>query len=188
MNRIRGTLVSLTGLHVFISLGSISYALSGNIETIYTDKIVQQNLLANPDSTVVLKLIKDLYSGKGADKDMCCSNIVFRDPVAICEGIEEVCEAFRALKVMSPTLIEDPKLMYINDSNNNQFIEVKTKYTIIKSFSVHSICVVETDKEGKVLSIEERWNSIPLLNFPPFTWAKRINGIVSYAITRLLIK
>ena len=50
----------------------------------------------------VLKQVDALYLAGRADRAAMASDVAFEDPVALCEGIDEVREAFRALRWFRP--------------------------------------------------------------------------------------
>ena len=53
-------------------------------------------------------------------------------------------------------------------------------------FVVKSTCVVRTASDGRIASIEERWNGAPLLDYSAFRWVRRANGLVSAILTPIL--
>ena len=50
-------------------------------------------------------------------------------------------------------------------------------------FVVKSTCVVRTASDGRIASIEERWNGAPLLDYSAFRWVRRANGLLSAILT-----
>ena len=54
-------------------------------------------------------------------------------------------------------------------------------------FTVRSVLVVHTSAvDGRICSLEERWNGSELLPFAPFRFSRRVNGIISCVLTPLL--
>lgn len=53
--------------------------------------------------------------------------------------------------------------------------------------AVKSTLVVHTSAiDGRITSLEERWNGAPLLQFSAFKFVRRVNGVVSSVLTPLL--
>ena len=178
-------LVHVACLHLAVSIVNASYAFNSQNNTESSKMTISQKD-ATDTQQKILSSIKDMYSGNGADSGTFNRDVTFRDPVVICQGIDEVREAFRALKVMSPKIVEEPKL-FVGSDNKELLIELKTSYICIKPFTVNSICVIKTDEDGNIETIEERWNFVPLIDRPLFKWSKRLNGLISYGLTRSLI-
>ena len=59
-------------------------------------------------------------------------------------------------------------------------------YAAIRSMAAFSKVVAEHDAEGRIVQLEDRWKGLPLLDSPPFTWARRLNGVMSFWLTPLL--
>ena len=118
------------------------------------------------------------------DKDSFSRDVTFEDPAVKCKGFGEVKEAFRALKVISPQTL-DWELGDVTD--NKVEIRLWQRYGILsRNLDLFETVVVRHSK-GKITSMEDRWKGKPLLQFEPFTWCRRINGVISAFLTSRLI-
>ena len=74
------------------------------------------------------------------------------------------------------------------DQTAKEFVFSQTqRYTVAgRQIELESIVVAEDDgKTGTIVRLAERWNGVPLL---PGTWlSRRLNGVVSYALTSRLL-
>ena len=126
------------------------------------------------------KVVAKLYSGGGLDAAIAHENITFTDPAAKCAGRAEVTEAFRAQHVVAPVATAE-------DGGTVEFY-LHQRYAagsalLPSGFVVKSTCVVRTASDGRIASIEERWNGAPLLDYSAFRWVRRANGLVSAILT-----
>ena len=177
--------ISAAGFHLAVSFANVSYAIIGGPNDADSKISISQKDATDIQKNV-LRSIKDIYSGNGVENAKFSTEVIFRDPVAICEGIDEVAEAFRALKVISPKIMEEPKL-FLGRSDKELYVKIRTSYNCIKPFTVNSMCIIETGEDGNIISIEELWNFVPLIDNSFFMWSKRLNGLISYRLTRFLI-
>lgn len=136
------------------------------------------------ETSAVLGAVLTLYSKGRMHKDSFSRDVTFEDPAAKCKGFGEVKEAFRALKALSPQTL-DWELGAVTDEKVE--IRLWQRYGILsKNFNLFETVVVRHNK-GKITSMEDRWKGKPLLQFEPFTWCRRINGVISAWLTPKLI-
>ena len=121
-------------------------------------------------------------------------NITFTDPAAQCVGRAEVSEAFRALKVVNPQHVEPP-IPVDGGKRADGAVEIflHQRYlggsTLLPNgFVVKGTCIVRTAADGRIASIEERWNGAPLLDWSAFRRVRRINGVISATLTPLFAR
>ena len=132
------------------------------------------------------KVVAKLYSGGGLDAACAHEHITFTDPAAKCAGRAEVTEAFRALRAVNPQHVVAP-VATAEDGGTVEFY-LHQRYAagsalLPAGFVVKSTCVVRTASDGRIASIEERWNGAPLLDYSAFRWVRRANGLVSAILT-----
>ena len=88
----------------------------------------------------------------------------------------------------SPTVPVKPLELVAYDREASEFHFSQTqRYTVAgRQLELESIVVAADDgKTGQIVKMAERWNGVPLL---PGTWlSRRLNGIVSYALTSRLL-
>ena len=150
----------------------------------------------------VLSCTTDMYSGRGLDRSACAASVVFEDPVALCSGVGEVAEAFRALKAVDPECRKPP--MFVNllrtttPDNGDDPNMRKLRLKLSQSYGggrldVDSDLLITVRKsDGMITRFEERWNGTPLLGMgsplePMFSFSRRILGRISYAVTTHII-
>ena len=148
----------------------------------------------------VLKQVDALYLAGRADRAAMASDVAFEDPVALCEGIDEVREAFRALRWFRPERAAPSTVERI--AANRYVVRTATRYAApfdLGAFVVRSDVIVDTRAEergnneadgtraseetGKIRRVEERWNGALLLEGFPFDMVRRSVGLCSYACT-----
>ena len=105
--------------------------------------------------------------------------------MARCNGFKELQEAFRVLVKLNPKTL-DWKLAKVSKGERKVEIEIWQRYTIGKEIVLHSRIFVEHDDNGRIISIEERWREVPLLSGAPFSWVRRLNGLMAYLFTPYL--
>lgn len=139
-----------------------------------------------PLESRALEAINAQYARCTVPRELYSRDVVFEDPFAICEGIEEVTEAFRALKAIQPRHLG---LSVANVDQVNRCVEVDIwqQYRIGVEFTLHSRVVVWQDEDDAITRVEERWKTNKPISFPPFSWSRWINGKVSYAVTQALV-
>ena len=143
---------------------------------------------------VASEIVDEMYSGKGITRPSCLSkDCVFSDPVAICCGREELTEAFRALKILSPKMLMPAELFRVDplDENITRYTaKLNQQYsTKLKLKSLLIVDMKETAGHDPVIvRFEERWNGRPLLDHFPFKLVRRINGALSFLLTPMLVQ
>lgn len=162
----------------------------------------------------------------------------FEDPIARCNGVDEVAECFRALKACSPVSTTAPKTIAVHvllPSDGSaaagsvaatagtqrvvQVLQLDQMYfgrlAVSSTLHVHYSSNVTTrpgdgggdngnEQGGKgineraptqsdagtleIVRFEERWNGVPLLWSVPFVISRRINGLLSYTATPVVLR
>ena len=128
-----------------------------------------------------------MYSSEPLEASMFADECSFQDPAAACEGFAEIEEAFRALRALEPATI-NRHVASVEEAgcNNVTRFDSLMGYTIGgKKMQLPSTIVVQDDGTGRIQSITELWNHHPLL--PLSGIPRRINGLASYHLTKLLI-
>jgi hypothetical protein len=137
----------------------------------------------------VARTVTQMYTGGGLDVGSVSEDVVFEDPVALCHGVAEVAEAFRALKKVAPVAIEVPLPVWRGTSNDiwnpSNTVVMRLRQSYMGFLTVTSSVVVTTDDDGTITRFEERWNHASLLPF--VAGVRRANGLISYALTSLVI-
>ena len=129
-----------------------------------------------------------MYRGGGLDPNVCTADVTFTDQAARCVGKAEVCEAFRALRVMKPEHVEEPLSVAKADGSTEVYLHQRYSLMSMSAFTIRSVLVVHTAADGRLCSLEERWRGSPLLQFPAFRWVRRVNGLFSSLLTPLVIR
>ena len=131
-----------------------------------------------------------MYKGQGLPAEHFAAQVVFEDPVAKCIGLAEVKEAFRALIICSPEAIAKPWLV-VNTGQEREFerVYVGLHQRYFGFLEVRSIAVVDFEQgpKGLVKRVEERWNGHGLVDWTIFGIVRRMNGIISYGLTRVVV-
>jgi hypothetical protein len=163
----------------------------------------------------VLKQVERMYLTGGVDANAFASSVVFEDPAALVEGIDEVTEAFRAVQAFAPTKARESSIERIGDDTYvvNTVMRYKLPLTGPEGITVRSEVVVDLVpkkkdgilndaadervsiepqqhspmESGKICRIEERWNGAKLLEGFPFDLIRRGTGLVSYAATKAVV-
>tara|TARA_B110000977_G_scaffold163053_1_gene208803 strand:+ start:19497 stop:20225 length:729 start_codon:yes stop_codon:yes gene_type:complete len=160
----------------------------------------------------VLKQVERMYLNGRVDSNAVSSSIVFEDPAALVEGIDEVREAFRAVQAFTPTKNETSTIERIGD--DKYVVQTAMRYNLpltgpegLTMRSEVVVCLVPKDDgdkktetnahtdpspydtldAGKICRIEERWNHVRLLEGFPFDLVRRGTGLVSFAATKAAI-
>ena len=179
--------VAASALHTTATISSISAALlrqnprrSPKLEQAVTPPLeIRPERLAKLERTIGL-----MYSAEPFDMSMFAETCTFEDPAAICRGYSEIEEAFRALRALEPLPIEQRAIKVKGDVVSfDSLVQYKIGGYTTK---LPSTIIVQDDGHGKICSITELWNHnslIPLLQI-----SRRLNGIVSYQVTKRLIR
>ena len=174
----------LATAHVGTSLLSVGTPIVSKVDLDAREGRHKSTLSA--DEEHILQVVKRIYSGGGLDEDACTAGVVFEDPVAKCIGLAETSEAFRALRACKPEHVSEP-LIALSEPHK-MLVRLHQRYfgwLVVRS-------VLHVQREGALISkIEERWKGVPLVSFPELpldfpSFCRRLNGLVSYQLTRLL--
>ena len=134
------------------------------------------------ETSAVVGAVLTMYSQGSVHKDSFSPDVTFEDPCTKCKGFGEVKKVFRGLQAISPQTL-DWELGDITD--NKVEIRLWQRYGILR-WDRYEFMVVRHNK-GKITSMEDRWNGKPLLQYPPFTWCRRLNGVISDFFTSRLV-
>ena len=138
------------------------------------------------------KVVSSMYGGRGLDPSACAHDVTFTGPAACCAGTSEVVEAFRALAATCRPEHVDPPLSVRSARHagldcTEFFLHqryFRDTFLLPRGLVVRSVLVVHTDADtGRVRAFEERWNGVGLLQWVPFRWVRRINGMLSSLVT-----
>ena len=127
-----------------------------------------------------------MYSGAGLDGSLCSDDVTFEDPAALCCGREEAVEAFRALRALAPEHVTPPQVCY--SAAGGCVVLLHQRY--LSSLVVRSELHVQLNDSGLICAFEERWNGRLLLEggvFDAMRAARRLNGVLSFAVTRTAV-
>ena len=125
--------------------------------------------------------------------------VTFEDPVARCCGPLEVQEAFRAIKFLEPRSISPPICVDVQPQGESiaLWYDLYQRYHLLGwTWTLHSLLVITVqlrqlkdapESEFSVIKMEEYWNGIPFWNTYLFRIVRRINGMVSWQLTRRLL-
>jgi hypothetical protein len=126
----------------------------------------------------------------------------FEDPAAVCRGLDEIREAFRALKWLLPISLSPPKCINVEPQGETIRLTyaLHQQYTLpwYGSMSLRSIVQVTiqlhnieelAESDLRILKLQELWGSKPfawpyLLYFP----SRRLNGMLSYQLSSRILK
>jgi len=184
-----GTAAALAA-HLSLSAASISSSLRTSEElpapSGAAEKVSGNRLCETCSREAVLtKVVQQMYARGKVDAPMFTEDVTFEDPAAICVGHNEVAEAFRALKVLQPKLLDPPTVtpsgsVYVADLHNEYLL--RNKAVVLRSS-----LFITVGPDGRIVHLEERWNHRPLLDVAPVRWARRVNGVLSYSLTRFFV-
>ena len=138
--------------------------------------------------------VSQMYSGAGVGCDVCSDQVTFEDAVAMCRGIVEVREVFRALSAMRPEQMTRPEVCY--SSNCAVVLLLHQRY--LNCLVLRSELHLTLGPSGLITSMQERWNGklllgsslrlLPLfINLDFMSCVRRANGILSHFITTKLV-
>ena len=191
-----------TAAHVSLSTISIGFGLFGRRSSGEPEQqppLVDQSLKNTSNAaadekdsavtTFVLSRVSALYSGNTVAHRDLAPRCVFSDPAVLSIGDMEIVEVFRALKYLSPISLDSPRMLsVVHDRQINQtrvHIQLHQQYN--NSVELTSLLLVDVDTSNMehlvITRFEERWNQVPVLEFLPFRFVRRWNGIVSYRLT-----
>ena len=126
----------------------------------------------------------------------------FEDAAVLCAGPQEITEAFRALHVAQPEFVRHPHRIAVERSEDRNDSAVVTYYMHQRYagiLQVKSLLRVTVDMDGghrqtkgkdtpKIVNIVEEWNGVQPMQYPPFRLSRRINGLLSWWATLLLVR
>jgi hypothetical protein len=109
----------------------------------------------------------------------------FEDPAAACAGHAEIAEAFRALAALKPEQAGARQLSEFDGASRFTFTQ-KMKYSLAgRQIALESVVVVDDDGNGRVTAMKELWNGNEL--FFLGSLSRRVNGLLSFYVTKLLL-
>ena len=149
----------------------------------------------------VTNFVTDMYSGNGVIEThelRLASTATFEDPAAICCTSKEIKEAFRALEVAQPNCLSKPICISVQPNGESIELTYHLNQLYGNFLNVRSLLVINfrlarmnggemPENYFEVTKLEERWNGSEPLGFLPFWISRRINGLISWNLTRLLI-
>jgi hypothetical protein len=148
---------------------------------------------------LVTEMVTKMYAGRGAYHPHChlADSVTFEDPAAICKSPDEVRETFRVLKGLKPKSLSSPKCINVEPRGSSIALTyaLHQRYGLL-SVDLRSHLVVEVqliqmrdlpESEFLITRFEERWNGIPPQNNILLWVTRRINGILSYHLTKRLV-
>ena len=138
----------------------------------------------------VLKQVENLYLRGRADPVALAPDVAFEDPAALVEGLDEVREAFRAVRAFAPSADAPAEVAQIDA--RRYVVRTAVRYALPLTgpdgLVVRSdVLVTLAERDGKIERLEERWNGARLLEGFPFDMVRRGVGIVLRAITPWLL-
>lgn len=199
------------GTQTLLTLTSLVY---GAFATQITEKkkIEHKEVFDAKHYENVTKFIGNMYSGKGVVIEngkqqqgqflstgvVLSRNVIFEDAAAICSTPGEVQEAFRALRRLDPECLERPKCINVEPKGESIELTYSLHQRYFKSLYVNSLLIVNIHLSQiankrefnifEIMKMEERWNGVQPLGMFLFTFPRRINGIISYNLTKNLIE
>lgn len=200
MGSIRSGLTAAVGTQLVLTAASIGYA-SGKLGLGTPSKLISDKPTEVFDAShyqFVTEFVTRMYAGRGMQHPYVKlqENTIFEDPAARCEGGEETQEAFRALIHLEPRSLSSPCCVDVQPQGES----IALSYALHQQYlggrlELPSLLIVTVqlrqrhdipESEFLVLKMEERWNGIPLIDSYLFWFVRRINGFVSYQVTRRL--
>jgi len=136
----------------------------------------------------------------------------FEDAAVTCSGPQEIAEAFRALHVAQPEFVRHPHRIAVEQSEDGEDSAVVTYYMhqryagILQVKSLLRVTVVDIGNSteqartsdvhrqtkgkptARIVKIVEEWNGVQPMQYPPFQLSRRINGLLSWWATSLLVR
>ena len=175
---------TVASTHSALSLASIGYGVFFTGQRAEWPKAAEEDQPPSKEAEAVLEVVAGMYSGRGLSPDSCTSGCTFEDPAALCRGNLEVVEAFRALKATRPEHVAPPRLHVPAGEPDRAVVTLHQRY--FGFLEVRSTLHVHFEESGRMCSIEERWNAVPLLR--PANPVRRLNGVLSSVLTPIVIR
>jgi len=188
--RFRHGVSAFAKVHVGVTLVSLGYGAFGH-------KFTRSNPLLNITEETfdsghyqyLAEFVENMYSGKGMTHDYCKldNDATFEDPAAVCQGNEEINEAFRALSKINPKPLSKPRCVDVSPMGST----IACTYCLHQQYgtmlTVRSLLVVHIqlqtvhtkgfpESQFLVKKLEEQWNGTPLIDNYLFWIPRRING------------
>jgi hypothetical protein len=144
----------------------------------------------------VTELVTKMYAGRGMSHPYVKvkASMTFEDPAARCADATEVQEAFRVLVHLQPRSMFPPRCVDVQPqgesitlvySLHNQYLGGRIDLPSLLVVAVQlRQCKDVPESEFLVLNMQEQWNGIPLIDSYLFWIVRRINGFLSYHLTR----
>ena len=187
---------SLALLHTAASGASVLHATTGSFEC-WNHNMTPPPLPSwqrSERDARLERLVSQMYSGTGLDRDACSEDVTFEAAAALCCGTVEVREVFRALSGMRPEHMSRPEVCY--SSSSSAVLLLHQRY--LGCLTLRSELHVALDTAGRISGMQERWNGKPPLGssgsppsltfyFHPMSCVRRANGIMSHFFTSKLI-
>ena len=109
----------------------------------------------------VLKQVENLYLRGRADPVALAPDVAFEDPAALVEGLDEVREAFRAVRAFAPSADAPAEVAQIDA--RRYVVRTAVRYALPLTgpdgLVVRSdVLVTLAERDGKIERLEERWN------------------------------
>ena len=208
---LRSGLTAAVGTQLVLTLASLGYA-TGHLGTTSSSSVLE-NHKANSEEVFdahhydfVTDFVTGLYAGRGASTSSrrhhphvkLADTVTFEDPAARCYGPDEVQEAFRALKYLEPRSVRPPCCIDVEPQGESIALSyaLHQQYYFGGRLELQSLLVVNVqlrqrrdvpESEFLVLKMEEHWNGIPFWNSYLFRIVRRINGMVSWQLTKRIL-
>lgn len=210
---LRSGLTAAVGTQVVLTVASLGYAtgrLGGTpsplLQSSSSSKGGPEEVFDAHHYDFVTEFVTGMYAGRGtshpyvklADGDKNSVVVVsFEDPAARSCGAHEVREAFRALKYLEPRSIRPPCCVDVQPQGES----IALSYALDQQYldgrlHLQSLLVIKVqlrqrkdvpESEFLVLQMEEHWNGIPFWNSYLFWIVRRINGMVSWQLTKRIL-
>eukprot|EP00747_Dinoflagellata_sp_TGD_P219278 gnl/TRDRNA2_/TRDRNA2_91419_c0_seq1.p1 gnl/TRDRNA2_/TRDRNA2_91419_c0~~gnl/TRDRNA2_/TRDRNA2_91419_c0_seq1.p1 ORF type:complete len:301 (-),score=38.83 gnl/TRDRNA2_/TRDRNA2_91419_c0_seq1:134-1036(-) len=140
-------------------------------------------------SSAALEAVLQMYSKGCLQEESFAPSISFRDPLVRTVGFEELQENSRVMRrLLRPFKVRKWQLTSVGGGQLEVVLWQRLRLKVgTKDVGLSSKVVAKYDKAGQILSIQDLWRQQPLLEFGPFTWSRRINGIVASWVTPVLV-
>jgi hypothetical protein len=207
---LRSGLTAAVGTQLVLTLASLGYA-TGHLGTASNNRSLLLENKANAEEVFdahhydfVTEFVTGIYAGRGASTSSShphvklADTVTFEDPAARCYGPHEVQEAFRALKYLEPRSVRPPYCVDVEPQGESIALSyaLHQQYYFGGRLELQSLLVVNVqlrqrkdvpESEFLVLQMEEHWNGIPFWNSYLFRIVRRINGMVSWQLTKRIL-
>lgn len=188
-------MIALTGTHIMLTITSDLYGIFASAPQNNNNEVFDARHYQN-----VTKFVKNMYSSPRLTTEgvQLSESVTFEDAHAICRTSSEVNEAFRALQALNPQCLSDPTCVNVQPKAESIEFTYSLHQKYAGSVTVRSLLVLDAhlvqikgDKNAEsnfeITRMEERWNGIEPLSFFPFWVTRRVNGIISWHLTRRFV-